>query len=107
MRRSRDQRSPFLATDEFWWRRAPGAEQIELSVAAAMYMGAQPIQWRERRAVDWDELREWRYLTALWSSLVKQLRERIDCTSIHCVKPLYQQDVMEEAIHQSAQPLLG
>lgn len=47
-----------------------------------MYMGAQPMQWREWKMVDCDEATEWKYLTVLRSSLIEQLREWFDCMGI-------------------------
>lgn len=42
-----------------------GGVQVELPMVAPMYMVAQPLQWSERRVVDWDETREWKYLIVL------------------------------------------
>lgn len=76
-------------------------------MAAPMYTGAQPSQWRERTAVDLDELREWKYLTVLQSSSVEPLREWFDRMTICGVEPLYRLEVKEEVIHKATQSLLG
>lgn len=99
--------SPYLAADEFWWRRAPSAAEIELPMAVPMYTGAQPVKWREKRDVDLDEPRMWRYLTALQSTLVEQLRERFEHVSIQGVEPLQWWEAAEEVIPRAAQLLLG
>lgn len=57
--------SPYLTSDELWWRRKPKAVEAEFPLISPRYTGANLTKGKERRAADWDELREWRHLTVL------------------------------------------
>lgn len=79
----------YYAEGELVHRRVPKAAKVEFPLRSHWSPTDLFPRWKAKRAVEWDDQREWKYLTALHNQSVEQLRMRFDRMEIQSVELMY------------------
>lgn len=65
------------------------------------------LKWRAKRAAEWDESEEWKYLTTVHGQSVERLREKFDHLEIWRVNPFGRLEAPTGAAGRMTQPFLA